>query len=140
MNDSKAPFGSHRDLHANIGTGFLGLQAFHNVMNYAPFQNLPMVLETPIDEKGDDGKSVENKQIWADEIKLLESLVDQDPDSKEFQTKAAELEKQGEAERKKVQAQVDKKGGKDAKKAAKGPAKPKKAKKKADTSDEEDSD
>ena len=111
MNDSKAPFGSHRDLHANIGTGFLGLQAFHNVMNYEPFQNLPMVLETPIDEKGDDGKSVENKQIWADEIKLLESLVDQDPDSKEFQNKAAELEKQGEAERKKVQAQVDKKGG-----------------------------
>ncbi|KAF5015744.1 hypothetical protein F66182_12815, partial [Fusarium sp. NRRL 66182] len=49
LNDSKAPKGSKRDLHANIGTGFLGLRAFHNVMNEERFQGLPMILETPID-------------------------------------------------------------------------------------------
>ncbi|KAJ5414077.1 hypothetical protein N7509_000704 [Penicillium cosmopolitanum] len=49
LNDSKAPKGSKRDLHANIGTGFLGLRAFHNVMNEERFQDMPMVLETPID-------------------------------------------------------------------------------------------
>lgn len=49
LNDSKAPRGSRRDLHANIGTGFLGLRAFHNVMNEPRFEGLPMVLETPID-------------------------------------------------------------------------------------------
>ncbi|KAJ5160789.1 DNA-(apurinic or apyrimidinic site) lyase 1 [Penicillium canariense] len=49
LNDSKAPRGSKRDLHANIGTGFLGLRAFHNVMNEPRFEDLPMVLETPID-------------------------------------------------------------------------------------------
>lgn len=49
LNDSKAPRGSKRDLHANIGTGFLGLRAFHNVMNEPCFEGLPMVLETPID-------------------------------------------------------------------------------------------
>lgn len=49
LNDSKAPRGSKRDLHANIGTGFLGLRAFHNVMNEPQFEGLPMVLETPID-------------------------------------------------------------------------------------------
>lgn len=49
LNDSKAPRGSKRDLHANIGTGFLGLRAFHNVMNESRFEGLPMVLETPID-------------------------------------------------------------------------------------------
>ncbi|KAB8206726.1 xylose isomerase-like protein [Aspergillus parasiticus] len=49
LNDSKAPRGSKRDLHANIGTGFLGLRAFHNVMNEPRFEGLPMVLETPID-------------------------------------------------------------------------------------------
>lgn len=49
LNDSKAPLGSHRDLHANIGTGFLGLRAFHNVLNFKPFQGLPLVLETPIE-------------------------------------------------------------------------------------------
>lgn len=49
LNDSKAPRGSKRDLHANIGTGFLGLRAFHNVMNEKHFEDIPMVLETPID-------------------------------------------------------------------------------------------
>ena len=49
LNDSRAPRGSKRDLHANIGTGFLGLRAFHNVMNEPRFEHLPMILETPID-------------------------------------------------------------------------------------------
>ena len=49
LNDSKAPRGSRRDLHANIGTGFLGLRAFHNIMNEPRFEGLPMILETPID-------------------------------------------------------------------------------------------
>ncbi|KAJ0419399.1 xylose isomerase-like protein [Aspergillus carlsbadensis] len=48
LNDSKAPRGSNRDLHANIGTGFLGLRAFHNVMNEPRFEGIPMILETPI--------------------------------------------------------------------------------------------
>ncbi|KAL1870476.1 DNA-(apurinic or apyrimidinic site) lyase [Diaporthe australafricana] len=132
LNDSKAPFGSHRDLHANIGTGFLGLRAFHNIMNYEGFQNLPMVLETPIDRKGDDGKTVEDKQVWADEIKLLEWLIGADPESKEFKDKEKDLSAKGEAERKKIQDQVDKKVAKDAKKGTK-----KKGKKAS--SDDEDS-
>ncbi|KAI7781157.1 dna-(apurinic or apyrimidinic site) lyase 1 [Diaporthe eres] len=132
LNDSKAPFGSHRDLHANIGTGFLGLRAFHNVMNYEGFQNLPMVLETPIDRKGEDGKTVEDKQVWADEIKLLEWLIGADPESDEFKEKERELSAKGEGERKKIQDQVDKKVAKDSKKGAK-----KKGKKAS--SDDEDS-
>ncbi len=77
----------------------------------------------------------------ADEIKLLESLIDQDADSKEFQAKAVELEESGKAEREKVQAQVDKKGAKDAKKGAKGAkgAKSKKQAKKQEDTDEDDS-
>ena len=39
LNDSKAPFHSHRDLHQNIGLGFLGLRAFPNVMNEPRFQH-----------------------------------------------------------------------------------------------------
>ncbi|KAL2022810.1 hypothetical protein VTK56DRAFT_4626 [Thermocarpiscus australiensis] len=131
LNDSKAPFGSHRDLHANIGTGFLGLRAFHNIMNHEPLQGLPMVLETPIDEKGPDGKVVENKQIWADEIKLLESLIGMDVESPEFKEKEEELQAKGAAERKKIQEQVDKKAEKDAKKGTRGK---RKAKKKDDSS------
>lgn len=117
VNDSKAPLASHRDLHANIGTGFLGLRAFHSVMNYAPFEHLPMVLETPIEVKGPDGKTTEDKQIWADEIKLLEGLIGADPESPAFEAKVQELAARGAGERARIQDQVDKKVGKDAKKA-----------------------
>ncbi|EHK50094.1 uncharacterized protein TrAtP1_007986 [Trichoderma atroviride] len=109
LNDSKAPFNSNRDLHANIGTGFLGLRAFHSLMNHAEFQDKPMVLETPIDRKGADGKSVEDKQIWANEIKLLESLIDMDPETEDFRKLEKELQAKGSDERKKIQDQVDKK-------------------------------
>jgi AP endonuclease-1 len=135
LNDSKAPLGSHRDLHANIGTGFLGLRAFHNIMNHEPLQGLPMVLETPIDEKGPDGKSVENKQVWADEIKLLESLIGMDVESDGFKEKEEALYAKGASERQKVQEQVDKKAEKDAKKGTKVKGKGKRKKKDEDSCD-----
>lgn len=118
MNDSKAPFGSNRDLHANIGTGFLGLRAFHSIMNHASFRNMPMVLETPIDSKGPDGKPIENKKIWADEIKLLESLIGMDADTDEFRAKDKELQAAGASERRRIQEQVDKKAAKADKKGS----------------------
>ncbi|KAL7924973.1 xylose isomerase-like protein [Trichoderma austrokoningii] len=133
LNDSKAPFNSNRDLHANIGTGFLGLRAFHSLMNHEEFQDKPMVLETPIDRKGADGKSVEDKQIWADEIKLLESLIGMDPDTKDFTRLEEELQAKGSDERKKIQDQVDKKS-KSAPKKGKAASKVKKEA----TSDESD--
>ncbi|KAI1428316.1 xylose isomerase-like protein [Xylaria sp. FL1777] len=136
LNDSKAPLASHRDLHANIGTGFLGLRAFHNVMNYDSLAGLPMVLETPIDRPGPDGKTVEDKQIWADEIKLLESLIGMDATSAEFVALEEKLQAQGASERAKIQDQVDRKSAKGAKKAT---AKPRGKKKKAKEDSDDDS-
>ncbi|KAF5547532.1 AP endonuclease 1 [Fusarium mexicanum] len=133
MNDSKAPFNSNRDLHANIGTGFLGLRAFHCIMNHAPFAGMPMVLETPIDRPGADGKSVEDKKVWANEIKLLERLVGMDAETEEFKGLEKELQAQGESERNKIQDQVDRKMAKDAKKGTKKGGK----RKKKDDSDDE---
>lgn len=138
LNDSKAPFESHRDLHANIGTGFLGLRAFHNVMNYDALQHLPMVLETPIDRTGSDGKVFQDKQVWADEIKLLESLIGMDPEGEEFEAHDRRLQALGAGERDKIQDQVDRKAGKDAKKGAKKASTKTKTKKKAAASEDED--
>jgi AP endonuclease-1 len=107
INDSKAPLGSHRDLHANIGTGFLGLRAFWNVANYAGFEGLPMVLETPIERKGDDGKTIEDKGVWAKEIKLLESLIDMDPESEFFKSEEKRLWDEGAGERERIGGQVE---------------------------------
>jgi AP endonuclease-1 len=137
LNDSKAPFSSHRDLHANIGTGFLGLRAFHNVVNFGPFQDLPMVLETPIDTRGPDGKSVEDKSVWATEIKLLEGLIGVDPESEDFKKEEKRLQDLGAEERKKFQGQVDKKQQKTLDSMFKkvSPKKKKKAKKEDDGDD-----
>jgi AP endonuclease 1 len=134
VNDSKAPFDSHRDLHANIGTGFLGLRAFHSVMNHDDFRGMPMVLETPIDKKDEKGKSFEDKQVWANEIKLLESLIAMDPETEEFKKLDSDLQAQGKSEREKIQGQVDKKTAKDAKKSIKS------AKKKAAASNDDETD
>ena len=141
LNDSKAPMGSHRDLHQSIGLGFLGLRSFHNVMNEKRFEGLPMVLETPIDHKDANGKTVENKSVWAREIKLLESLIGMDAEGEEFKKLEKELAAKGAAEREKLQEQVDRKTAKDSKKGkgAKGSKKRGKAKD-TDSENEIDSD
>ncbi|ETI19323.1 hypothetical protein G647_09155 [Cladophialophora carrionii CBS 160.54] len=111
LNDSKMPLNSHRDLHQNIGLGFLGLGAFHNVMNEPRFQGLPLILETPCEKPDPDDpkgkKMIEDKNIWATEIKLLESLIGMDPKGSEFQQLEAELSERGRAEREKMQAQFE---------------------------------
>lgn len=124
INDSKAPFASYRDLHANIGTGFLGLQAFHNVVNEPRIEGLPLVLETPIkmrDEHGvllkdEKGKEREDKGIWAREIKMLESLVGMDARSEEFSRLESQLAKQGQPERMRLSDQIERKKEKEVKK------------------------
>ncbi|RDA90023.1 hypothetical protein CP533_5262 [Ophiocordyceps camponoti-saundersi (nom. inval.)] len=143
LNDSKAPFGSNRDLHANIGTGFLGLRAFHSIMNDDTFANMPLVLETPTDGKDPTGKTSEDQQIWADEIKLLESLVGIDPESSEFKAQELVLQARGAAERSRIQDQVDKKSAKEAKKdgkAATSKKRQKRGREKAKETSESDGD
>lgn len=137
VNDSKAPFASHRDLHANIGTGFLGLRAFHNVVNEPRFAGLPLVLETPIEVRDADGqlvkdekgKAQEDKNIWATEIKLLESMVGMDVESEEFLKLEADLSRKGKPERDRLAEQIEKKKEKEAAKGMKkGKGKGKKVK------------
>ena len=106
VNDSKAPLKSCRDLHANLGTGFLGLRAFHNLMNFPRLHNTPLILETPIDIKNDEGKDVEDKSVWVREIKLLENLVGMDVNSKKFKDLETKLAADGAEERARVGDQV----------------------------------
>lgn len=122
LNDSKAPLGSRLDRHANIGTGFLGLSAFWNIMNDERFEGLPMVLETP----AEDAAGKEDKGIYAREIKLLESLVGMERDGEEFCALEAEMARKGEAERKVAMEKFEKKEkGKAAKEKGKGKGKEK---------------
>lgn len=47
INDSKNPCGSHKDRHACIGEGFLGLETFRNIVSHPALREKPMILETP---------------------------------------------------------------------------------------------
>ena len=50
VNDSLFPLGSHKDRHAPIGEGCIGLDALLALVNHPALTRLPMVLETPQDE------------------------------------------------------------------------------------------
>ena len=47
LNDSMNPSGAHKDRHARIGEGYLGLDTFRAIVNHPALRGLPMVLETP---------------------------------------------------------------------------------------------
>ncbi len=47
INDSKNPTASHKDRHACIGEGYLGMGTFDNIINHPVLADLPMILETP---------------------------------------------------------------------------------------------
>ena len=112
LNDSKAPLAAGRDLHQNIGLGFLGLRAFHNIANEKRFEGLPLILETPIDSKDENGKEIENKGIWAGEIKMLEEMIGMDANSERFKHLEKELADKGAEERAKYQEAFQRKKAK----------------------------
>ena len=49
LNDSMNPAGSHKDRHAKIGEGSLGLEAICRIINHPKLQHLFFILETPHD-------------------------------------------------------------------------------------------
>lgn len=63
INDSKNPLGSHKDRHACIGEGNIGLIALSAVTNHPQLKHLPFYLEAPNELPG-----------YAKEIALLRSL------------------------------------------------------------------
>ncbi|EAS35795.3 apurinic endonuclease (APN1) [Coccidioides immitis RS] len=89
INDSKTPLGSNRDLHANIGTGFLGLRAFHNVMNDKRLEGLPMILETPIDRPAESVKAEQKEEALASECAHDELDVSEAESPSKKRTKAS---------------------------------------------------
>ena len=52
LNDSLNPRGSHKDRHARIGAGTIGLDALIKVINHRALKHLPFILETPNDMEG----------------------------------------------------------------------------------------
>ncbi|MCD8030936.1 MAG: deoxyribonuclease IV [Bacteroides sp.] len=62
LNDTKKTLGSRVDRHETLGNGFIGKDFFERFMNDPRFDNMPIILETPDEEK------------WSEEIAWLRSL------------------------------------------------------------------
>jgi deoxyribonuclease-4 len=65
LNDTKKDLGTRVDRHENIGTGFLGDEAFEILINDSRFDDIPLILETP------------DESLWEAEIKKLYSMIRQ---------------------------------------------------------------
>ena len=65
INDSKNPIEVHKDRHAVIGAGYIGKEAFRNILTHPRLQGLPFVLETP----------QENLEGYGEEIKMLREMI-----------------------------------------------------------------
>ena len=63
INDSKNPYGSHKDRHTCLGEGSLGLETFRAIVNHPKLKDKPMILETPNELMG-----------YAREIALLRKM------------------------------------------------------------------
>lgn len=66
INDSLNPLSSHKDRHAKIGEGMIGLETFGRIVRHPALQGLPFILETPNDDAG-----------WAAEIAMLRSMAEE---------------------------------------------------------------
>lgn len=58
LNDSMNTLGSHKDRHAKIGEGNIGIEAITRIINHPKLRNLPFFLETPNELEG-YGKEIE---------------------------------------------------------------------------------
>ncbi len=63
INDSKKELASRVDRHDSLGEGFLGEEIFSLIMNDPRFDEMPLILETPVEAR------------WAAEVAWLKSLV-----------------------------------------------------------------
>ncbi|HHV78917.1 MAG TPA: deoxyribonuclease IV [Firmicutes bacterium] len=58
-NDSKGSLGSHVDRHEHIGEGHIGLEGFSLMLHTEELQELPFILETPVDDEESNRKNLE---------------------------------------------------------------------------------
>jgi deoxyribonuclease IV len=59
LNDTKGDRGSGLDRHEHIGMGFIGEDGFTRILHNTVISSLPLVCETPVDERRDDRGNIE---------------------------------------------------------------------------------
>ena len=128
-NDSKIPLGGRVDRHENIGEGKIGAEAFQRILTHpklgalspAGLTGRAFLLETPIDQPGDDRRNV--AKLWE-----LAGLAEQAPAAekgfsmltsaiKKVQMKTAAVAKNVERRKKALEASLPSRSGEQKKKS-----------------------
>jgi deoxyribonuclease-4 len=128
-NDSKIPLGGRVDRHENIGEGKIGAEAFQRILTHprlgaaspAGLTGRAFLLETPIDQPGDDRRNV--AKLWE-----LAGLTEQAPPAekgfsmlttaiKKVQIKTAAIAKNVERRKKALEASMPSRSGEPNKKS-----------------------
>jgi len=128
-NDSKIPLGGRVDRHENIGEGKIGADAFQRILTHprlgasspAGLRGRAFLLETPIDQPGDDRRNV--AKLWE-----LAGLAEQAPPAekgfsmlttaiKKVQMKTAAISKNVERRKKALEASMPSRSGEPKKKS-----------------------
>jgi len=58
LNDSKGERGSGLDRHEHIGMGAIGEEGFRCILHHTAFRDLPLICETPVDDRRDDAGNI----------------------------------------------------------------------------------
>jgi deoxyribonuclease-4 len=58
LNDSRGDRGSGLDRHEHIGLGFIGEAGFGRILRHTIIRSLPLICETPVDERRDDAGNI----------------------------------------------------------------------------------
>jgi len=58
LNDSQVGLGAGRDRHEHLGLGYIGEQGFKTLFKNEAVRDLPFIMETPIDERGDEKENM----------------------------------------------------------------------------------
>ena len=66
LNDAKAGLNSRRDRHEHIGLGYIGEDGFRVILKDEHIRELPMVLETPVDNRRGDIENIRKVRELAD--------------------------------------------------------------------------
>lgn len=67
LNDSRYPFGSNKDFHANIGRGYIGDRHFRKFLHSPAVRHLPVILETPSNPAFTVSQEIEHVKELADD-------------------------------------------------------------------------
>lgn len=65
LNDAMKILGSHVDRHTPLGEGMIGMECFRYIMQDARFDGIPLILETPDEER------------WPEEIAMLREFAEE---------------------------------------------------------------